>query len=299
MTAGQQRRRGAAALGVIAVLAAAAVCAPWLSPYDPVAIVTQSLASPSWQHPFGADRLGRDLLSRVLYGARLSLGGAVLALALTATIGLVLGSLAGYYGRALDTAIMRVVDAVLAIPSLILAMAIAGLLPPGLLTVVIALTLVWWARYARVTRVLVLTCRERPFVEAARALGAGDRHIVVHHVLPQILAPILTLSALELGSLILAVSGLSFLGLGAQPPTPEWGTMINDAKGVFLVAPHALLAPGLAASFTVLAFNLAGEYMGDALTGGRSMLATELDQSLSDFAQPDGRAPIERLRRVP
>lgn len=255
----------------MALIAIVAACAPWIVPHDPLAIVGASLEPPSWQHPFGTDRLGRDVFSRVLAGARLSLGVALLALVLIAGVGLVLGAVAGVAGRVLDTLIMRAVDAVLAIPGLVLAMAIAGLFPPGLLTVVIALTLVWWARYARLTRALVLGCRERQFVEASQALGASRRHIFTRHMLPHILPPILALSSLELGSLLLAVAGLSFLGLGAQPPTPEWGTMINDAKSVFLIAPHALLAPGLAVSVTVLLFNVAGEALGDALTGTRSL----------------------------
>ncbi|MFN2444345.1 MAG: ABC transporter permease [Vicinamibacterales bacterium] len=268
---------------ILVVVAVAAACAPWLAPYEPSDIVSRSLAAPSADHLLGTDRLGRDLLSRVLHGARLSLGGAALALACIVALGLTLGSIAGFYGRSLDTVIMRVVDAVLAIPTLVLAMAIAGLFPAGLLTVVAALTAVWWARYARVTRALVLSWRERQFVEAARALGAGDLHIMVRHVLPHILAPIFALSALEFGTLILGVSGLSFLGLGAQPPSPEWGTMINDAKSVFLVAPHALLAPALAITVVVLAFNVAGEHLGQSLGPYRSLLVPDIAAANAAF----------------
>lgn len=277
-----RRASGALSAVVLLLAAAAALAAPWIAPYDPTAVVAASLAPPSVDHPFGTDRLGRDLLSRVLHGARLSLGGAGLALAGIMLVGLTLGAVAGLYGRLIDAVIMRSVDAVLAVPTLVLAMAIAGMLPPGLLTVVLALTAVWWARYARVTRALVLTWRERQFVEAARALGAGNAHILRRHLLPHILAPLLALSAVEFGTLILGVSALSFLGLGAQPPTAEWGAMISDAKAIFLVAPHALLVPALTVTTVVLAFNVVGEQIGEWLGPRRSALAR--DATLSNLA---------------
>ncbi len=266
---------GKLSLAVMLLVGLAAAGASWVAPYDPSDIVSSSLAPPSADHLLGTDRLGRDLLSRVLHGARLSVGGAGLALVCIMALGLTLGSIAGFYGQWFDIVIMRVVDAVLAIPTLVLAMAIAGLFPPGLLTVVTALTAVWWARYARVTRALVLSWRDRQCVEAARALGAGDLHILIRHLAPHILAPILALSALEFGTLILSVSALSFLGLGAQPPSPEWGTMINDAKTVFLVAPHTFLAPAVAVTLVVLALNVAGESLGHSLGQHRSLLGPD------------------------
>lgn len=268
MTRGKWTAGGAGAAALIALFLAGALGAPWLTAYDPFSIVAAPLEGPSWAHPLGTDRVGRDVLTRVLHGARLSLGGSAAALAVIASIGVLLGALAGYYGRLLDMLLMRVVDAILAIPSLVLALAIAGVLRPGLLAVIVAVTAVWWARYARVTRALVLSHRERQFVEAARAAGAGDRRILRVHLLPHVLAPILALAAQEFGALILAVASLSFLGLGLQPPAPEWGTMINDAKSVFLVAPHVLLAPGLAVTLAVLAFNVAGEQISALLAPG-------------------------------
>ena len=254
------------AIAIIVLLATGAAAAPWVAPYDPLAIVAEPLAVPSWSHLLGADRVGRDVLSRLLHGARLSVGGAAAALGVIAGIGMILGALAGYYGRLLDTAIMRLVDAVLAIPGLLLALAIAGLLQPGLVSVIAALSAVWWARYARVTRALVLSYRERDFVLAARALGARDRHVFRQHLLPHIVSPILALAAQEFGTLILAVASLSFLGLGLQPPAPEWGAMISEARSVFLIAPHVLLAPGLAITLAVLAFNLIGESVAGRLS---------------------------------
>jgi peptide/nickel transport system permease protein len=245
---------------------AAALAAPWLTPYDPAATnPALRLAGPSLQHPFGTDNLGRDLLSRLLFGSRWSLGTAALATVLIMTIGVAVGSTAGYYGGVLDDIAVLVFDVLLAFPSLVLALAIAGTLGPGIVNVMLGLVSVWWVSYARIVRGLVLAVRERQYVEAARCLGARGRRVIGRHVLPNVLPPVVVLATLEMGGLILAISGLSFLGLGAQPPTPEWGAMLNDGRAFLLGAPQLMIYPGLAISLVVIAFNLLGDGLRDVL----------------------------------
>ncbi len=254
---------GAALVGMFLL---AAVFAPLLAPHDPTTIdAAQRLAGPSLRHPLGTDYLGRDLLSRLLYGSRWSLGTVVLAATLILGIGVTVGSVAGYYGGRLDDVLMRIVDVLLAFPGLILALAVAGTLGPGIGSVMIGLVSIWWVSYARIVRGLVLGLRERPFIEAARALGFSDRRIVFRHVLPNILPPVLVLATLEMGELILALTALNFLGLGAQPPTPEWGAMINDARPFLFTAPRLMIYPGLAISLLVVGFNLLGDGLRDIL----------------------------------
>lgn len=257
-----------ALLGLVIILAvvAVAVFAPYLAPNDPVRVdLTQRLAPPSAQYPLGTDHLGRCLLSRLIYGARVSLTTAALALSAITLISIPLGTLAGYCGGWVDNAIMRVVDVLLAFPGLILALVIAGTLGPGLLNVMLALSLVWWVGYARVIRGMVLAVKEKEFVLAARACGTSELGIIVRHILPNVLSPVIVLATLDMGKLILAISGLSFLGLGAQPPTPEWGAMLNDGRPYMQVAPQLMIYPGLCIMTVVLAFNLLGDGLRDAL----------------------------------
>jgi len=241
------------------------VAAPVVAPYDPLSTGPAMLEGPSLAHPMGTDALGRDLFSRILFGARLSLGAALLTMLLIVTVGVTLGLVSGYNGGWSDTILMRLADVVLSIPSLILALAIVGLFRAGLMSLVFALSGVWWVRYARLTRGLVLSTRERVFVEAARALGAGDSRILIRHVLPDILRSVMVVATLDVGSVVLAVSALTFLGMGTQPPTPEWGAMINEGKDFLVVAPHVMLFPGLALSLTVLGFNLLGDGLVDRI----------------------------------
>lgn len=252
-------------LAIVVFFVGFALAAPLLAPHDPIAISEVSLAPPSWGHPLGTDGLGRDLLSRLMFGARLSLGTAFLAAVLVTTLGVVLGTVAGFYRGAAETVIMGVVDVILAFPGLVLALAIAGLFNPGILTVVLGLVTVWWVSYARIIRGLVASIREREFVTSARALGAGNVRIICHHILPHVLPPVIVLVTLEMGSLILAISALSFLGLGAQPPIPEWGAMLNDGRAYFFSDPRVILMPGVAISLVVLGFNLLGDGIRDAL----------------------------------
>lgn len=241
------------------------ILAPYISPYEPMNFVADRLEDPSWSHPLGTDRLGRDVLTRVMYGARFSVGTALMAASLITLLGVFFGSLAGYFGGWLDAFLMRLVDVILAFPTLILALVVAGLFEASILTVILILSSVWWVGYARVIRGLVLSVREWEFVEAAHALGATHRRILVRHILPQIIPPVIVLATLEMGTLILALAGLNFLGLGVEPPTPEWGAMINDGRDHFFSAPHLILVPGVAIGLTVLGFNLLGDGLRDVL----------------------------------
>ncbi len=253
-------------LALVVLISSSAALAPMLAPHDPTAANFASrLSGPTAGHPLGTDNLGRDLLSRLLHGGRLSLSAAGLAAVLIVLVGLVVGMAAGYWGGALDGIVMRVVDVLLAFPSLILALAVVGVLGPGLPNILAGMTCVWWASYARLVRGLVLSLRERQYVRAAAALGASDSRILVRHVLPNVVPSVIVLATLELGQLILAVAGLSFLGLGVQPPTPEWGAMINQGRAFLHSAPGLILYPGLAAAATVLGFNLLGDGLRDAL----------------------------------
>jgi peptide/nickel transport system permease protein len=252
-------------LVIVAFFVAFGLVAPLLAPHDPIVVTKSSLAAPSWDHPLGTDGLGRDLLSRLMFGARLSLGTAFVAAGLVTTLGVVFGTIAGYFRGATETLIMGVVDVILAFPGLVLALAIAGLLTPGILTVMLGLVTVWWVSYARIIRGLVVSIREREFVASARALGAGNLFIIRRHILPHVLSPVIVLVTLEMGSLILAISALSFLGLGAQPPTPEWGAMLNEGRVYFFSEPRVILVPGVAITLVVLGFNLLGDGIRDAL----------------------------------
>ena len=259
-------RLGLLGLCLIAVLIALSIAAPLISPHDPIAIdAARRLEHASYLHPLGTDNLGRDVLSRLLYGSRWSLGTVAIATVLILSIGVAMGTVAGYVGGKVDEIIMRIVDVLLAFPSLLLALAIVGMLGPGLLTMMIGLVSVWWASYARIVRGLVLSMRDRDFVAAARSLGASDGRIVLRHILPNVLPPVAVLATIEMGELILAVAGLGFLGLGAQPPTPEWGAMVNDGRFFLLSAPRLMIYPGIAISVAVIGFNLLGDSLRDVL----------------------------------
>ena len=251
---------------IVAAIVAAALAAPVLAPHDPTAVsLERRLLTPNSEYPLGTDHLGRDELSRLLYGARTTLGTASVVLMVVITIAVTVGTLSGYYGGRLDTLLMGLVDLLLAFPGLILAVAIAGTLGPSLINVMIAMAAVWWAGYARLIRGMVLSLRQREFVEAARAIGASDRRIMIVHVLRNILGPVIVLATLDMGWIILGISGLNYLGLGAQPPTPEWGAMLNDGRPLLQLAPRMMLYPGAAIFLVVLGFNLLGDGLRDVL----------------------------------
>ncbi len=253
-------------LFLVTTMGLAAVCAPLLVSHDPVAIdATNRLAPSSWDHPLGTDHLGRDTFSRILFGARWSLGTATVVTGIVIAIGVAVGMVAGYYGGRIEGVLMWIVDVLLAFPSLVLYLAIVGTLGPGLKNVMIALICLSWVSYARIVRGIVLSLRERPFVRASRALGASNARLMVRHILPNVVPPIVVLASLQMGALILALAALGFFGLGAEPPTPEWGTMINESRLFLQSDPALMIWPGVAISVTVIGFNLIGDGLRDVL----------------------------------
>jgi len=241
-----------------------AVFAPLISPYDPLSIDLDRLKEPpSLDHPFGTDNKGRDILSRVLYGARVSLSVGLLAGALSMGIGLFFGLMAGYLGGRVDKGIMILTDLTLAFPSLILAIGITVILPPGIYTVLIALATVGWASFARLVRGVVLSVKESPYIEAAGAIGCTRLRILMNHILPQCIPLSLVAMGLKLGGFILLESALSFLGLGVQPPNPTWGSMISLNRIYIHSAPWMVIFPGLAIAITTISFNILGDSLRD------------------------------------
>ena len=254
------------ALGFIAFLLVVAIFADFISPYDPIKVsIPDRLSPPSWEHPFGADGFGRDILSRIIHGTRISLIVGFQVIAISLLIGTITGAVAGYYGGKIDEVIMRVADVFLAFPGLILAISIMAVFGPGIFNVVIALTLVNWAGYARVIRSQVLSVKGLEYIESSRVMGAADVTIIIDHVVPNSIAPLIVLATIGIGWAILAEAGLSFLGLGVRPPTPSWGAMVAAGRLRLLQAPHIVTIPGLVIAITVLAFNLLGDGLRDAL----------------------------------
>lgn len=259
-------RSAVAGLIVIVILVAIAASAPVVAPRNPTTVNARLiLAAPGADHWLGTDNLGRDVASRLIFGARWTLGTAAVAALAIVFIGVVVGLIAGYFGGLIDDVLMRIVDVLLAFPSLVLALAIVGTLGPSLRNVMIGMIAVWWVDYARVIRGLTISMREREFVVSAHCVGASATHIILRHVLPNVIPSVIVLATLEFGTLMLAISGLSFLGLGAQPPTPEWGTMLNNGRPFFQRAPQLMLYPGMAITLTVIACNLVGDGLRDVL----------------------------------
>ena len=253
------------AVGVI-LLTSIAVLAPLLAPYNPLAVDLDSqFLPPCARHPFGTDLYGRDVMSRVLYGSRISLSIGLLPSLLSLIIGTTLGVLSGYYGKWIDTAIMRLADIVLAFPSMLLAMVIMYTLGASLVNIFIALSVVSWAGTARVVRAQTLSLKEQEFVQAAKAIGVGDLTIIRRHILPNCFAALVVILTMGIPSAIMSEAGLSFLGIGAQPPTPSWGLMITQSEEYLFTAPWNAVFPGLAILLTVLAFNFLGDGLRDAL----------------------------------
>ncbi len=256
----------AAGVAIVSVLGVIAVFGPYLIPQDPLAQdLTRSLEGPSRSHPFGTDSLGRDVFARIVYGARISLGIAVAVTAVRLVIGVAVGVVAGYVGGRTDEVLMRIVDLLFAFPGIVFALVVAGIAGPNLRNVLIALAVVGWGTYARVVRSSVLSIRERAFVNASRLSGTSHRKIIREHVLPNVLGPVVVLATLDTGKVVLAAAGLSFLGLGAQPPTAEWGTMIASGRHHLQTAWWLVNIPGIAIMITVLGFTLLGDGLRDIL----------------------------------
>lgn len=262
------RRHPLAMVGavIILILLIAAVFAPLIAPYDPYHIMPENrLASPGLHNFFGTDDMGRDIFSRVVYGSRLSLMAALVVLSLASAIGILIGSIAGYFGGRIDDLLMRLTDMFLAFPALILAMCIASALGPSLINAMIAISAVWWPWYARLIRGQILSLKNQEFVEAARAFGASTARILWKYILPNCLAPLIVQVTLDIGYAILTTASLSFIGVGAVPPTPEWGSMISIGRNYVLVQWWYPTFPGLAIFMAVAGFNLLGDGLRDIL----------------------------------
>ena len=258
-----------AAAGVLLLIlfAAMALLAPWLAPANPAAIdLLHRLSPPSAAHWFGTDELGRDILACVIFGARLSLLVAVSVVGCSLSLGIVLGGIAGYYGGAIDTALnIFAMNAFMALPGILLAIAFVAFLGPGLINLILALSIGGWVGYARLVRGQVLAVHEREFVEAARALGASDLRIFLRHIFPNIVQPLIVQSAIGMAGAVLAEATMSFLGLGVPPPTASWGSMLNDARSHLFDAPHLVVFPAIAVMLCVLSFNFIGDALRDYL----------------------------------
>jgi peptide/nickel transport system permease protein len=259
-------------LVIVIVAALAAAVGPSLAPFDPAAQeLPLRLGGPSLAHPFGLDEVGRDILARVLAGARISFFVGLTVVTVSALVGTIFGAVAGYFGGAVDDVISRVIDTLLAFPGLLLAIALVAVLGPSLGNVLFALTIIGWVGYARLVRGQVLKAREFEYVQAARALGAGTPRILWRHVIPSAMPAVVVQATLGMAAAIIGEAALSFLGLGVQPPTPSWGTMLNGGRAHILDAPHLTLFPGLAIALLVLGFNFVGDGLRDRLDPHRQM----------------------------
>lgn len=262
-----KRNRAATVGGIIVLLfVVIAILAPLISPYPPnEGDLTKRLNPPNREHLLGTDPLGRDLLSRVIYGARISLQIQVVAVCIAMVIGTLLGMVGGYYGGKLDHLIMRLMDILLAFPGIFLAISIIAVLGPGLANLMLAAGIYSVPQFARIVRGSVLSLKEKEFIEAARAVGENDLNILFRYLLPNSIAPIIIQTTLRMATVLLTASGLSFLGLGVQPPTAEWGAMLSNARAYLITAPHVATVPGLAIMLVVMGFNLFGDGLRDSL----------------------------------
>ena len=275
--------------GVIVLLALLALAAPIVARHDPFGIdLINSLEPPSPHHWFGTDIQGRDVWARLVYGARVSLSVGLVSQGIALTLGLILGLIAGYYGRWVDEVVMRFADVTLAFPTLLLLIALVAALQPSLTVVFLTIGVVGWAGMARLVRGQVLVVRELEFAQAERALGARDSRIIVRHILPSVVAPVVIAATLGVAGAIMAESSLSFLGLGVQPPTPSWGSMIADGRDLYQLrhAPWTSVFPGLAIGAAVLGFNLLGDALRDALDPRAIRTAVPRGAGLPDIARP-------------
>ncbi|MCL1834939.1 MAG: ABC transporter permease [Oscillospiraceae bacterium] len=262
----KKNKAAVVSLFVIAFIILVALFAPLIAPYGYDEVnYDKSFAPPSWENPLGCDKLGRDLLSRIIYGSRQSLQLGLVAVAISATIGIMIGAVAGYYGGWTDTLIMRALDIYQSIPMFLLCVTLAAILGPSLRNAILAIGISMIPGPARLMRASILTVRETEYVEAARAINAGTGRIIRKHIVPNAIAPMIVSITMSIGNSVLSGAGLSFIGLGAQPPIPEWGALINDARNIMREHGSLAMYPGLCVMITVLAFNLLGDGLRDAL----------------------------------
>src|SRR3954447_3628286 len=262
-----RNRLGACGMGLVCLFVAFAVFAPWIAPRDPARLdLATRLERPNHAHWFGTDELGRDILSRVIYGARISMLVGTSVVAASLLLGLIFGSIAGYYGGRVDRFFnVIVMNAFLSFPGILLAIAFVAFLGPGIFNLILALCIGGWVGYARLVRAQVLAVKEKEFVEAARALGASDWRIVTRHILPNIIQPVIVQAAIGMAGAVLAEATMSFLGLGVPPPTASWGSMLNDGRAHLFDAPHLVFFPAAAVMLAVLSFNFIGDGLRDYL----------------------------------
>ena len=262
----KRNRMAMVGLVIISIFVLCAILAPWIAPHDPLdSSLSHTLQGPSPANPLGRDELGRDILSRILHGARISLSIGLISVAIGALVGVPIGAISGYYGGKIDLIVQRLIDIMLAFPGILMAIVIVSTLGVGLRNVMIAVGIVSIPIYVRLVRGSVLQVKEQEYISSARAVGSSDLRIISRHILPNCLGPIIVQSTLQIATAILWASGLGFLGLGAQPPTPEWGTMLSRGRVYIRVAPHVTIAPGLAILLSVMGFNLLGDGLRDAL----------------------------------
>jgi peptide/nickel transport system permease protein len=262
----KKNKRAMVGLWMVLVFIIVAIFAPLIAPYDPIEQNMQiMLEKPSLKHPFGTDEFGRDLLSRIIYGAQISLAIGTIGVLIAVVFGVALGTIAGYFGGWIDHIIMRIMDIFMAFPSFLLALAIVSVLGPGMVNVMIAIGIFSIPNFSRIARSSVISIKNKEFIEATRAMGGTDTRIIIKHLIPNSISPIIVLSTMRIATAIITAAGLSFLGMGAQPPTPEWGAMLSTGREYLRVAPHVSTIPGLAIMFLVLGFNMLGDGLRDAL----------------------------------
>lgn len=262
----RKNKRALVGFWMVVVFVGIAVFAQAIAPYDPIEQnMDVILQPPSASHPFGTDEYGRDILSRIIYGSQISLMIGIVGVLISVVVGVGLGTISGYFGGRADMLIMRVMDIFMAFPSFLLALAIVSVLGPGMVNVMIAIGIFSVPTFARISRSAVISVKNKEFIEAAKSMGASHARVIFKHVLPNSVAPIIVLSTMRIATAILTASGLSFLGMGAQPPTPEWGAMLSTGREYLRTAPHVSTIPGLAIMFMVLAFNMLGDGLRDAL----------------------------------
>jgi peptide/nickel transport system permease protein len=262
----RKNKRALVGFWMVVIFVGIAVFAQGIAPYDPIEQdMNVILQPPSADHPFGTDEYGRDILSRIIYGSQISLMIGIVGVLISVVVGVGLGTISGYFGGRTDMFIMRIMDIFMAFPSFLLALAIVSVLGPGMVNVMIAIGIFSVPTFARISRSAVISVKNKEFIEAAKSMGASHARVIFKHVLPNSVAPIIVLSTMRIATAILTASGLSFLGMGAQPPTPEWGAMLSTGREYLRTAPHVSTIPGLAIMFMVLAFNMLGDGLRDAL----------------------------------
>ncbi|MFD1413279.1 nickel transporter permease [Oceanobacillus jeddahense] len=262
----KKNKRAIIGLWIVVFFIILAIFAPLIAPYDPIEQnMAVMLESPSLEHLLGTDEFGRDILSRILYGAQISLAIGVVGVFIAVIIGVILGTISGYFGGFIDNLIMRIMDIFMAFPSFLLALAIVSVLGPGMINVMIAIGIFSIPNFSRISRSAVISIKNMEYIEATKAMGGHDFRIIIKHVIPNCISPIIVIASMQIATAIITAAGLSFLGMGAQPPTPEWGAMLSSGREYLRVAPHVSTIPGLAIMFLVLGFNMLGDGIRDAL----------------------------------